>query len=382
MIRILDTGLIVIMLFGVIAFLACMAAVLWKLARARKPTGGEPFHPPVTILKPLKGLDAQLYENLLSFVRQDYPEFQIVFGLQSPDDPALAVLRRLEKEYPRRDMRIVISDFSIGYNPKVNNLAAMWPAAKYEHMVISDSNVRVRPDYLRRNVSHLRNPAVGLVTNLVRGIGGRSAPALLEALHLNSFVMGTVSLADVLGDQQLVVGKSIFFRRSDMAAIGGIERFRNYLAEDYLIGKVYLDHGHTVIVSGDAVDTWTDRWTFRKFINRHTRWAKLRWNLNHGAYVGELLMNFCAWSLLFAAVNGFAPFALRVAGSLSALKITGDYLLNRALGCPLPAYAFLLSPFKELIVGAVWPVPLCWSRTQWRGKPLKVGRGSLLMPVN
>jgi ceramide glucosyltransferase len=189
-------------------------------------------------------------------------------------------------------------------------------------------------------------------------------------------------LTDLLGDHQLVVGKSIFFRRADMAAIGGIERFRNYLAEDYLIGKVYRDHGFKVIVSGDTVDTWTDRWTFRKFINRHTRWAKLRWNLNRGAYLSELLMNFCAWSLLFAAVHGFAPLTLGLAGSLWALKIVGDGLLNRALGRPLSAWVFLIAPFKELIVCALWPLPLCWSRTQWRGKPLKVGRGSLLIPVH
>ena len=378
------TGVVLaIVVLGVVYWLADMAAVYAKTRHAKNsaPAVTDASLPPVTVLKPIKGMDGGLYDSLMSFVRQDYPRFELLFGVQSPDDPALPLLERLRAEYPDRDIRIVIASESVGYNPKVNNLVGMIPHARHEFMVISDSNVRVGPDYLRRNVAYFADDRVGLVSNLIRGAGGRGIAARLECLHLNSFVIGNVCLADLLADRQLVVGKSIFFRRSQMEAMGGLEQFANYLAEDYLMGEVYRRNGYKVVVSPYMVDTWLSAWSSRSFLNRHTRWAKLRRRLNPWAYAGELLTNFPFWTLVYAACAGFGSRALCAGGCLWLGKVLGDCLLNRRIGSPLPGSAFLLSPFKDVLIGAIWLLPFLSSTTRWRGNTLRVAGKSLLIPA-
>jgi len=183
---------------------------LAKQASIRSVLGSASFLPPVTVLKPLAGTDGELLENLRSFARQDYPQFELVFGVQNPGDPAIEVVRSLQDEFPQLAIRLVMTQDSLaGYNPKVNNLVGMIPEASFEYLVISDSNVRVAPDYLRTNIQHFRNPVVGVVTNLIRATGALSAGSVLEGLHMNTFVMGSVSLADILADRTVVVGKSI-----------------------------------------------------------------------------------------------------------------------------------------------------------------------------
>jgi ceramide glucosyltransferase len=337
--------------------------------------------PPVSILKPVNGVDALLRENLLSFINQDYPEFEIVIGVQSSNDPAIKLVDKLKEEHPSRDIKLVISSHAFGYNPKINNLYGMMNIARYEHMVISDSNVAVDRDYLKTNIEYFKDDTIGIVTNLMKGVGGTTAGALFENLHLNSFVIGNVSLLDLLNGK-IVIGKSIFFRRSQFEKLGGLSKLRNYLAEDYLMGKLYKENGYRVVISPNLISTTNDSWTIRKFINRHTRWAQLRWNLNKGIYVGELLLNFSLLSLVYAVVSGFSYDASMVTALCWATKIIGDSLMNETLKTGLKFRQCLVAPLKDLLIGFLWIVPLVSRKTSWRGNSVRITRKTLLLPTN
>lgn len=376
----------VIIGLGLTYYLALLVATTLKLLAARKkPVSSEDppevssFLPPVSVLKPLNGIDGHLYENLLSFVNQDYPEYEIVIGLQSADDPAIELVGKLKKEFPDKKIKYIVSDLPLGYNPKVNNLYAMMPLAEYDHMVISDSNVMVREDYLRENVKYFKDPKVGLVTNLIKGVGGESLGALFENLHLNSFIIGNVSLLD-FAEREIVVGKSIFFRKSEFDRLGGIWELRNYLAEDYLMGKMYKKNGYKVVVSSQMISTTNHLWTFKRFVNRHTRWAQLRWNLNKPAYIAEMLTNFTLWSLVFAAASGFSYEASFVTAFCWGAKITGDALMNAMLRTGVGPGQCIASPIKDLVIASLWPIPLVNRKTYWRGNPVKITHDTLLLP--
>lgn len=381
-------------MFGVVAQIAMWITSTIKLRRAKADAreskarrdssllAYQGYLPPVSVLKPLAGVDADLLENLRSFARQDYPSFELLFGVQSPTDPAIQVVRNLMAEFPGVAIKLVMTDgVHQGYNPKVNNLIGMIPQAAFEHMVISDSNVSVGADYLRSNIQHFSRPVVGVVTNLIRAKGGKSLGSVLESVHMNTFVLGSICLADLAADKTIVVGKSIFFRRSQMNQLGGLQRFANYLAEDYLMGRSYAKAGFEVVLSGYQIDTITTRWTVKQFVARHTRWAQLRWNINRPAYVAELATNYSFWSLMLGVAAGFSTAGTALFVAFWGSKVLGDMVQNRMLGRPLPSQYFLLSPAKDLLVALIFPKPMFSSKTNWRGTQLRVRKDSLLVAV-
>lgn len=368
---------------GLTYYLATLSATIFKIyfTKKRKTSGNENFLPPISILKPVNGIDADLLQNLLSFVNQDYPNYEIIIGVQSHTDPAIGLVRKLRTDFPNKKIKYAVSEQLLGYNPKVNNLYGMLPLAENDFMVISDSNVNADANYLRENIKYFRDENVGLVTNLIKGIGGQSVGALFENLHLNSFVIGNISLLD-LAEREIVVGKSIFFRKSQFDRLGGIMELRNYLAEDYLMGMMYKKNGYRVIVSPLTISTTNHSWNFNKFLNRHTRWAQLRWDLNKPAYIGELLMNFPLWSLIFAAISGFSYETSLVTALCWAAKISGDAFLNAALSTGIGINQCLAAPIKDIVIALLWPVPLINRKTNWRGNPVRITHKTLLLPSN
>ncbi|HKM53947.1 MAG TPA: glycosyltransferase, partial [Isosphaeraceae bacterium] len=201
------------LLLGLVAVVAVASTVSSMLAlgwvtRPRRGAKREAYTPPVTILKPLKGLDEELEENLRSFFRLNYPTYQLLFGVADANDPAIPVVQKLLEEFPDHDARLVVGCPSFGLNPKVENLASMDRFRKHAVILISDSNVRVRPDYLRETTCYLADPGVGLVTNLFAGIGETHSGAIMENLQLNGYIAGGMALASVLR-VTCVVGKSM-----------------------------------------------------------------------------------------------------------------------------------------------------------------------------
>jgi ceramide glucosyltransferase len=335
--------------------------------------------PPISILKPLKGLDDNLFDNLASFCTQDYPEYEIIFSLQDHNDPAYKVARKIKDKYPEKNISIIVERCDTGLNPKVNNLIPAYRASRYEYVLISDSNVMVDKDYLREIVKPMEDPDVGLVTNVIKGVGGNSIGSIFENLHLNSFIIGSVCLLDRFLKMPCVIGKSILIRKSDLEAIGGFMAVKDVLAEDYIIGERIHKMGKRIVLSNHAIRNVNVYWGIKKFLNRHTRWGKLRWRLGGIRYISELIGNPVFMSclpILFETSRITVFFALFVC----LIKVMGDLYLGRIIDSDSSPLVYLLSPVKDLIIGLIWPIPLLSNTVVWRGNRYIIGKDSMLSP--
>jgi len=362
---------------------ACVRAVL-RRATPHGPT------PPVSILKPLKGADPELYENLASLARQDYPNFELVFGAEDAMDPGLAVARRIARDFPEVRVRIVAGGRPIGHNPKVNNLAHMARAAVHDWILVSDADVRTDPPYLRHLASETRDPRVGLVSSVIANTDERSLGASFDTLHMNGFVAAVVCAADVLAGHPCVVGKSMLLRKSDIARFGGFYVVKDVLAEDYVLGQLYKKAGHRVALSGHPIRAVAPDRTVKSFFERHLRWSQMRRHIAPAHHVGEPLLHPTPWLVGALACALSAGRAVGRAEALIAcavvallfVKVLGDALQIRKLRGSFPALEDLaLVPVKDLLMIVGWALSLVKTTVEWRGNAMRIGPGSTLTPA-
>jgi ceramide glucosyltransferase len=340
--------------------------------------------PALTVLKPIKGLEEQLEQNLRSFFEQSYPAaLQFVFSSTEVSDPGIAMARRVAADYPACDVRFVNSDAAFGYNPKVSNLAGALRAATHELVLQSDANVRVRPGYLQAFVREFEARGAALMGGLVAGRGERSLGAALDTVQLTSFTSPGVCLAECLAGIPCVIGKAILFRRSELAALGGLELVKDVLAEDFVLGDAYLSAGKRVVISKLVVDNVNVDTSLRRFLARHSRWLKMRVVLHVPGFLADLLSNSSFFALLAAALSGGQPELLGLYVLVASYKLVIDARqIARVRGEPLAAIHLVALPLRDLLLPCLWLYALFSRTTEWRGERFRLARGSQLTPLN
>lgn len=365
-----------VLIFSVAAGLSLFAVVaLWWQTRARNRLHPAPERAePVTVLKPLCGADDALESNLASFFLLEHPAYELVFGVQGEHDPAGQVVRRLRELHPNVRCRLVIHTGGRGLNPKVDNLRAMLEHGSHDLVVVSDSNVAVRPDYLTALQDSFSAPGVGLVTSPIVGVGERSLGAVLENLQLAGTIAGSVAASALMG-RTLVVGKSMMFRRSVLERLGGLGAVANLLAEDYVIGRMFRLAGYRVRLSPQPVLNVVQTATLAGFIRRHLRWSMLRTRLKPLAYPLEPLANPLTLAVLAPWLGmGAWPVWLGVGLSMARdglcwLRLRGP----RGLAAALP-----WSPVKDLLLLLIWVTAPFRRHVGWRGNRLRLSAGTWL----
>lgn len=349
------------------------AEVRW-LRRTERGHRVPGFAPPVSILKPLSGLDEGLEDNLTSFFRLQYSRYEVVFSFADASDPAYPIARRVADRHPRVPATFVFDARDAGGNAKVDRLAAAADRARHRLLLFSDGNVRVRPDFLSRAVSAFADPRVGLVSHLFRAAGAASVPSRVEALYLNGCLLpGTAAIAGVL-KMPCVVGKSILVSRTALEVAGGFRALQNFLAEDYLIGREVRRAGYRVVLSADVVDTMEVRKTSRAVWDRHRRWAMMRRRLGGGLYLAEAFSGALPWAVAAAIGGAWLPAAV-----LLALRYGVEASVALAVGSPLRAADRLLLPVRDLGAAAVFVAGLLGRSVRWRGRAMSIGRDTRIV---
>jgi ceramide glucosyltransferase len=371
------------MLLWVILILLGLSFIIYflqvsALRKKLKEKALNSFTSPISIIKPLKGLDDNLFDNLESFCKQDYPEYEVILSLENRNDPAYRVAEKIKNKYPDR-VTIVIDNSNKALNPKVRNMMTAYKISKYDYFLISDSNVYVDSDYLKKTSASMSED-VGLITNLIVGTGGKSFGAVLENLKLNSFILLSVCLLDKFLKIPCSIGKSMLMRKKDFEEIGGFSAVQDVLAEDYLIGKLIHEKGKKVVLSNYMIENVNEYWSIKRFFNRHTRWAKIRWKIGGVKYFTEPLTNPVFIASLITLFYAFSNLSLILLLLSVLIKTTGDYFVMRMIK-QKPGIQMILSPIKDLISGIIWFVPFITSKVNWRGNLYLISENTVLMPV-
>ncbi|WP_242394178.1 bacteriohopanetetrol glucosamine biosynthesis glycosyltransferase HpnI [Anaeromyxobacter oryzisoli] len=335
--------------------------------------------PPVSLLKPVRGVDADARECHESFFRLDYPQYEIVFAVADPADPVLPLLAELRAAHPEVPSRVVVAP-APGPNRKACLLEAIAKVARHGVLVATDSDMRVAPSWLRDVVAALSAPGVGLVTCPYRGAAPRSLAARLEALHMGvTFLPSTVVASDRLG-MPFAMGSTMALRRSDLDAIGGFGPLADYLADDYQLGARVAALGRRVVLSSHIVDSVLGRTAFRDGWDREVRWGRCTRASQPAGHVGYAVTFSTPLALLALLATGFAPVGWgALAGSLAVrwgvaagvARATRDRAALRALP---------LLPLRDALTAAVWVAALTGRQVRWRGEAFDVDRSGRLRP--
>lgn len=365
----------VLLAFGAAAaayqLLALAASLRWLSARETAASS----LPPVSILKPVHGLDPHFYENIRSHALQNYPEFEILFGVSDPDDPAIGEIERLKAEHRYAAIRLVRSAPEAA-NRKVGVLADLARAARYPVLVVNDSDIRVPPGYLARIAAPLANPSTGMVTCLYRA-RARNWAGRFEAVGIATDFAPGVLVAPLVGVSEFALGSTMAFRAADLDRIGGFAAIADYIADDYQLSRRIRDLGLRVVISKCVVETsvpdtgWADMW-------RHQlRWARTIRLSRGGGYLGLPLTNASLWAALLALAGEWwwaaALFGLRlVSGLFTAVCVLRDRRTARD--------AFLI-PFRDLAGLGIWAGGLFGSTVVWRDARLRLDHEGRIVAI-
>jgi ceramide glucosyltransferase len=352
---------------------ACAARVFARRPGPRTPAAW----PDVTILKPLCGAEAQLSENLETYLDHDYPgKVQFVFGVQAQYDGAIPIVKSLIERHPGLDLQLVVSGAEHGANRKVSNLINMTRAARHPVIVVADSDVGVDRSYLRSLVAALAEPDVGAVTCLYRGAPASGFWSRLSALAANDHFLPSTILGLALGLARPCVGATIALRRETLSRIGGFEAIANQLADDYAIGKAVRQAGLRVIIPPMLVAHTFEEESLSEVVRHELRWARTIFAVDPIGYVGSGFTHALPLALIGAALRGFDALGLAAILTALACRLVLKYRLTCEFRLPNPDYALFVA--RDILSFIIYAASFWSTKVSWRGQVFVVARDGTL----
>jgi ceramide glucosyltransferase len=348
------------------------------LDQAANDTAG--FTPPVSVLKPVRGLDRHTVEHFTSFCRQEYPEYEILFAVADASDPAIPVIRQLAGEYPERSIRLIVGAPEIGASSKVNKLCRLAREARHEILVISDSDITVPPSYLRSVVAPFRDDQIGAVTCLYRGVPDRGVWAALEAIGISTDFAPGVIVARQLEGVKFTLGATMATTKARLAEVGGFEALVEYCADDFELGQRIAARGHRIELATCTVETESSPRSFAEFFRHQLRWAVTLRQSRPWGYIGRALVTQgLPWAI---AATLLAPSAWRAAAPI-AIYLTCRLWMAWTVGArgledETVRRRWMLVPVYDALTSAVSVIALCVNRIEWRGRRFKMRSGRLV----
>ncbi len=338
--------------------------------------------PPVTIIKPVKGEDGESFENFASFCRQDYPVYQIVFAVASPEDPAVPVISRLMAAVPGVDLELVVDSRTYGPNHKVSNLINAYPKAKHDVLIICDSDIRVDPCYLHEVAALFADGDVGLVTSLYRSPRVHTIATALESMGFAADMIPNVMVAVRLEGLTFALGASMAVRRSALEKIGGFPALADYLADDYQLGNLVHRAGFRLALSPHYVESVMRREGLRDILSRQLRWARTMRASRAAGYFASIITQPAPAAVLALLVSGFSLTGWFAALFLGAARLSCATVFSRVFvgDGMFPRYLWLL-PLRDLLASAVWLLSFLGNRVVWRTRVFKVLPGGKIREV-
>jgi ceramide glucosyltransferase len=348
-----------------------------RIRPARGPAASVAL-PPTTILKPLCGPEHGLYEGLRSFCEQPCPELQIVFGVQDPDDPALGVVRRLQREFPHLDLQIAANPVQHGTSGKVSNLLNMMPLAHHDYLVVADSDIRVGPDYLESVITPLLDEEVGIVTCLYRGYPRPGLWSLLGSLFINEWFIPSVRVAALFGSRSFALGATIALRRETLARIGGFARIADQLPDDYRLGELTRRIGLRTVLSRVEVETGVDEASLGDLVRHQLRWLRTIRTVRPLGYALAGVSFGLPTALLGTTLAEGSAATVTMVAIAAIARLTTNSTPRRRYS---PLAQLWLVTLHDLLAFALW----CWSfttrRVHWRRVRYRVARDGTAHPV-
>jgi ceramide glucosyltransferase len=324
-------------------------------------------------------LEPEAYENLASFCRQDYPEYEILFAVDDGRDPAIPIVERLIRDFPSVPIRLLTGSAIAGSNNKVTKLCHLLPEARHELLVMSDSDIRVKPDYLRSVVSPFRDPSVGAVTCLYLGLTERNIWSELEDLNLTSDFLPSTLVARKLEGLNFALGATMAVTRSCLAEIGGFEALLDCAADDYELGRRIAARGHRVELAPCTVQTLCASSTAREFFEHHLRQGVVIRQSQPWGYAGSLITQGLPWSLAAAALASSRLIAIAYLGIPLAARLAMAFTFGlHGLKDPLLRRRWWLIPVRDAVGFFIWAAALFSNRVSWRESKFYVRRGQLI----
>jgi ceramide glucosyltransferase len=351
----------------------------WRFFARRSIAQNSSFTPPISNLKPVRGLDPDAYENFASFCRQDYPEYEVIFCIGDADDPAVPVIEKLKADFPNSKIRVLFGSGRIAANDKVAKLARLANEAAYEHLVISDSDVRVRPDYLRQVIAPMANPKTGAVTCLYVSLGEKTFVENLQTIGMISDFYAGLLVARQLDGVKFALGPTIATTRSRLAEFGGYESIENRPGDDLLVGRLIAEQGYEIEISTYTVETVSDYQSMNELLHKRMRWLVVMRHMRPRGHFGLLFTQGLPWSLAAIAVHPTLSVAAFFLGLYLLLRVAMTWktgisgLQQRDLWKKLPIFIVW-----DAFAFSMWAASFLRNTIRWRGGNYYIRNGELV----